>query len=44
MPSSWELNPENVLVLRHLWSDGLVWSWRLHDHSHNKSNLSSQFL
>jgi hypothetical protein len=24
MPISWELNPENAFVLRHLWSDDLV--------------------
>jgi hypothetical protein len=43
MPSSWECNPENTPSLRHLWGDDLVWSWQLHDHSHNKSNISSQF-
>jgi hypothetical protein len=41
MPSSWECNPDNTPGLRHLWGDDLVWSWRLHDHSHNKSNISS---
>jgi hypothetical protein len=41
MPSSWKLNLENAPALRQLWGDDLVWSWRLHDHSHNKSNLSS---
>jgi hypothetical protein len=44
MPISWELNQENAPTLRHLWDDDLVWSWRIHDHSHNKSNLSSEFL
>jgi hypothetical protein len=43
MPSSWECNPYNTPGLCHLWGDDLVWSWRLHDHSHNKSNISSQF-
>jgi hypothetical protein len=43
MPSSWKCNPDNTLGLRYLWGDDLVWSWRLHDHSHNKSNISSQF-
>ena len=43
MPSSWKCNPENIPSLRHLWVDDLVWSWRLHDHSYNKSNISSQF-
>jgi hypothetical protein len=43
MPSSWKYNPENTLGLRHVWGDDLVWSWRLHDYSHNKSNISSQF-
>jgi hypothetical protein len=38
MPSSWECN---IPGLRHLWGDDLVWSWRLHDHSYNKSNISS---
>jgi hypothetical protein len=41
VPISWELNPANAFALRHLWSDDLVWSWRLHDHSYNKSNLNS---
>ena len=43
MPSNWECNPDNIPGLRHLWDDDLVWSWQLHDHSHNKSNISSQF-
>jgi hypothetical protein len=43
MPSSWECNLENTPGLCYLWGDDLVWSWRLHDHSHNKSNISSQF-
>jgi hypothetical protein len=43
MPSSWECNPENTPGLCHLWGDDLVWSWWLHDHPHNKSNISSQF-
>jgi hypothetical protein len=43
MPSSWKCNPDNIPGLRHLWGDDLVWSWRLHDHSHNKSNIRSQF-
>jgi hypothetical protein len=44
MPISWELNPANVSTLCHLWDDDLMWSWRLYDHSHNKSNLNFQFL
>jgi hypothetical protein len=44
MPISWELNQDNAPALRHLWGDDLVWSWQIYDHSHNKSNLSSQFL
>jgi hypothetical protein len=44
MPISWELNQDNALVLHHLWDDDLVWSWQIHNHSHNKSNLNSQFL
>ena len=43
IPVSWECNPDNILGLRDRWSDDLVWSWRLHDHSHNKSNINSQF-
>ena len=43
MPSSWELNPENSPNLPSRWGEDLVWSWRLQDHSHNKSNLSTQF-
>jgi hypothetical protein len=40
MPINWELNQENAPDLCHLWGDDLVWSWRIHDHSYNKSNLS----
>jgi hypothetical protein len=43
MPVSWECNPENTPDLCYLWGDDLVWSWQLHDHSYNKSNISSQF-
>jgi hypothetical protein len=43
MPSSWELNPENAPNLPSKWGEDLVWSWRLQDHSHNKSNLSADF-
>jgi hypothetical protein len=42
MPISWECDSKNILGLCHLWGDDLVWSWQLHDHSHNKSNISSQ--
>jgi hypothetical protein len=40
MPINWELNQDNAPDLCHLWGDDLVWSWRIHDHSYNKSNLS----
>jgi hypothetical protein len=43
MPDSWKCNPENTLSLCHLWGDDLVWSWRLHDHLYNKSNINLQF-
>jgi hypothetical protein len=42
LPINWQCNPKNLAGLRHLWGNDLVWSWQLHDHSHNKSNLSSQ--
>jgi hypothetical protein len=43
MPTSWECNPKNTPGLHHLWCDDLVLGWLLHDHSHNKSDISSQF-
>ena len=43
MPINWEYDPKHIPSLYHLWGDDLVWSWQLLDHSHNKSNISSQF-
>ena len=40
---SWECNLENFPGLHHIWGDDLVWSWRLHDHFHNKNNVSFKF-
>ena len=43
MPVSWECNPNNIPGLCYFWGDDLVWSWQLHDHSYNKSNINSHF-
>ena len=43
MPISWEYNSNNTPCLCDRWGDDLGWSWQLHDHSYNKSNISSQF-